>query len=47
LSSFQNYTWNKKIRKAEYLSESGIKKFFDRKFSEIEDDEIFNLSDYV
>jgi len=47
LFSFNNYSWQKKIRKAEYISQYFIKDFLDRKFSNVKNTDILNVSNYI
>jgi hypothetical protein len=47
LFSFNNYSWQKKIRKAEYISQDFIKDFLDRKFSNVKNTDILNISNYM
>ena len=46
-NSFKDYVWKKKIRKAEYISQQAIKKFIQKEFDKISDEDIFNLSNYL
>jgi len=46
-NTFKDYVWKKKIRKAEYISQQAIKKFIQKEFDKISDEDIFNLSNYL
>lgn len=47
LSSFRDYSWKKKIRKAEYFSQGFLRRFFDNNFSSVKDEDILNISNYT
>ena len=47
LFSFNNYSWQKKIRKAEYISQDFLEAFLKGKFKEIWNNDILNVSNYI